>query len=91
MTSLPIKKTQSPHAVIDGLIADFGLKSVLLAIAGRILRGRKTTDSADFPGLIHQRGVDQLSDHLRRDMGLPHDIGRKITIDPIVSMRGDFF
>ena len=91
MNVLRIKNANSPQAVIDGLIADFGLKSVLLALATRIWRRGSVPDSADFPGLANQPGLEHLSDHLRRDLGLPHDTRHKISVDPIMLVRHSHF
>jgi hypothetical protein len=91
MNALPINKSKLPSTIIDDLIADFGLKTVLLALAARIVRRRREKGSTDFPGLSNQPGLEGLGDHLRRDLGLPPAQGRKIYVDPILLMRRDYY
>jgi hypothetical protein len=91
MNALPIKQNHSPHDVIDTLIADFGVKPVLLALAARLFRRRPVTPAAHFPGLEHQPGIDHLGDHLRADLGLPPKADTAPLVDPIVLLRRGYF
>ncbi|MEO0929286.1 MAG: hypothetical protein AAFY14_01360 [Pseudomonadota bacterium] len=87
MNALPLKGPQPLADVVDDLVANFGLRRVVLAVAARLFRKQHPPDSASFPMLGRQRGVDTLSDHLRQDLGLPPDIHHKIHIDPIMLNR----
>ena len=90
MNALPIENAQTPREVIDDLVASFGLRRVLLAVITRVFRRTRPPDSPSFPNLRRQPGVDTLSEHLRRDLGLPPDTGRAFRIDLITHRRGGY-
>lgn len=87
MNALPYKNPQTPGAVIDDLIANYGFRKVLLAVAARLFRKQHPPDSAEFPTLRAQPGVDRLTAHLRKDLGLPPETQHQIHIDPIMLRR----
>ena len=70
MTALPLKTTNSPHAAIDDLIADFGIRPVLIAFVARLFR-RKPQIVPNVPETGRPPRVDGLNNHLRADLGLP--------------------
>lgn len=90
MNALPIKH-QSPHDVIDNLIADFGIKPVLLAVAARLFRRKPARVSGEFPNLENQPGIAYLDDHLRADLGLPPKADRSPLVDQIVTVRMNYY
>ena len=71
MNALPLK--QGPHLseVVDGLIADFGLRRVLLALMARIVKRTRPPDTTSRHSLAAQPGVEWLDDRVRADIGLP--------------------
>ena len=90
MNALPIKH-QSPHDVIDNLIADFGIKRVLLALAARLFRRKPAQAMDNFPNLENQPGVAQLDNHLRADLGLPPLTDRSPLVDQIITVRMNYY
>jgi hypothetical protein len=91
MNALPLENVQNPGDVIDELVAGFGFRTVALAVIARIFRRTRPPDSANFPTLARQPGVEHLSDHLRRDIGLEPDYGRKFHVDLVVLGRVGYF
>ncbi len=87
MNALPLKNPTPLAEVVDDLVANFGLRRVLLAVAARLFRNQHPPDSLSFPKLGRQPGVETLSDHLRQDLGLPPDMHHRIHIDPIMLHR----
>ncbi len=87
MNALPMKNPQPLGAVVDELVANFGLRQVLLAVAARLFRKQHPPDSGTFPKLVKQPGVDRLSDHLRADLGLQPDTHHRMHIDPLMLHR----
>jgi hypothetical protein len=83
MNALPVKNP-TPQAMIDDLIATFGTKTVIFAMIARLFKRTRPPDSTTFPGIADQPGVDQLTDHLRADIGLPPNEHNRIVIDPII-------
>ncbi len=76
---------------MDKLVADFGTRKVFLAVLARVFRRTRPPDSKTFEKLGDQPGIDQLSEHLRRDLGLPPDHHRQVKIDLIELNRRDFY
>lgn len=87
MNALPLKNPTPLAEVVDDLVANFGLRRVLLAVAARLFRKQHPPDSLSFPKLGRQPGIETLSDHLRQDLGLPPDMHHRIHIDPIMLHR----
>ncbi len=87
MNALPMKNPQPLGALVDDLVAHFGLRRVLLAVAARLFRKQHPPDSPTFRKLGKQPGVDQLSNHLRADLGLQPDAHHRLHIDPILLHR----
>jgi hypothetical protein len=83
MNALPVKNP-TPQEIIDDLIADVGILKVLFATVARMFKRTRPPDSATFPGIARQPGVDELNDHLRADVGLPPKEAGRIRIDPIL-------
>jgi len=90
MNALPLNTPHTPREVIDDLIANFGFRRVFLAILSRMVRRSRPPDTAPFPELARQAKVDGLSDHLRRDLGLPPNNNRRIEID-LISINREFY
>lgn len=70
MNALPLKPRASLRDHIDELIADYGVRPVLLAIAARIVKRSRPPDTLDAPDLSKQPGIDRLDNRLRADIGL---------------------
>lgn len=87
MTSIPTNSWQTAAAGIDTLVENFGLRRVVLAMIARLFRKTRPPDSPSFPGLGEQADLSQLSDRLRRDVGLPPDQGRMTYVDPLLMGR----
>ena len=87
MNALPLKNPTPLAEVVDDLVANFGLRRVLLAVAARLFRKQHPPDSLSFPKLGRQPGIETLSDHLRQDLGLPPDMHHRIHTDPIMLHR----
>lgn len=87
MNALPLENTRKPGDAIDELVASFGFRRVAFAVIARIFRRTRPPDSASFPTLAWQPGVEHLSEHLRRDLGLEPDHGREFHVDLIVLGR----
>lgn len=69
MNALPIKSHVSPHVAVDQLIADHGFGRIALAVVARIFRRSRPPDARPPQKLRHYH----LTEHLRRDLGLPPD------------------
>ncbi|MCK0122279.1 MAG: hypothetical protein ABJO29_10285 [Yoonia sp.] len=79
MNALPIK-TPTPQEIIDDLVAEFGIKKVVLATVARLFKRTRPPDLA----VEKQPGVDGLSDRMRADIGLPpQDHAQQFKIDLI--------
>ncbi len=87
MSTLPLKNPQTLGAIVDELVANFGLRRVLLAVAARLFRKQHPPDSQSFPTPNRQPDVDNLTDHLRRDLGLQPDTHHIVRIDPVMLHR----
>jgi hypothetical protein len=80
MNALPIK-TPTPQDIIDELVAEFGIKKVVLATIARLF---KRTRPPDAVLIEKQPGIDELSDRMRADIGLPpQEQGPPVQIDLI--------
>lgn len=90
MNALPLDTNQTPRAVIDDLVANFGMRRVLLAVLTRVFRRSRPPDTGPFPMLAAQTNIDGLSDHLRKDLGLPPNANRRVEID-LISSNQRFF
>lgn len=90
MNALPLDNAQTPGEIIDDLVASFGARRVLMAVITRVFRRTRPPDSRSFPKLRWQPGVEDLSDHLRKDLGLPPDTGRVFMVDQITISRGGY-
>jgi hypothetical protein len=62
MNVIPLRDDPAPIETLERLVARYGLRRVLLALARLALRPRPRAPR-DYPGA--------LSDHMRRDIGLP--------------------
>jgi len=71
MNALHVKPGVSLKHTLDELIADHGLRSVLLALLGRITKRTRPPDISVGPAAKDAPGLDLLNDHLRADLGLP--------------------
>jgi len=90
MNALPLDTNHTPREVIDDLVANFGFRRVLLAVLTQIFKRSQPPDVGPFPRLETQGGVDGLSDHLRKDLGLPPNANRRLDVDLISINRGFF-
>ena len=87
MNALPLKSPEPLNAVVDELVASFGLRRVVMAVAARLFRKQHPPDRRPFAVAGRRPAADYLSDHLRKDMGLPPDNYGKVQIDPIMLRR----
>ena len=90
MNALPLDTNHTPREVIDDLVANFGFRRVLLAVLTQVFKRSQPPDAGPFPRLEAQDGVDGLSDHLRKDLGLPPNANRRLDVDLISINRGFF-
>jgi hypothetical protein len=80
MNALPIK-TPTPQDIIDELVAEFGIKKVVIATIARLFKRTRPPNTAPVP---KHPSVDQLSDRMRADIGLPpQEHGQPVKIDLI--------
>lgn len=80
MNALPIK-TPTPQNIIDDLVAEIGIKKVLLAIIARLF---KRTRPPNVTYIENHQDVEHLSDRMRADIGLPpQDHVQQLKIDQI--------
>ncbi len=86
MNALPLKPQVTPHGEIDRLIADYGLRRILLALAGRLFRRSRPPDKPKSRGR-----VDVIPPYLRKDLGLPPEPPPRIMIDLTHLNRGRFY
>lgn len=91
MNSVPVKHHDTPQVVLENLIADVGLKTVVFALIGRVFAFRKGADTAENLTLAKQPGVEYLSDHLRKDLGLPPCENQQFFVDPLTISRRNLF
>ena len=91
MNALPLKPRLSLRDAIDQLVADYGVRPVLLAIAGRILKRSRPPDSEAKPLLKNQPGIDALDDRLRSDIGLPPVEPPRAYVDMNLLFKRDIF
>lgn len=61
MNAAVLHRKQAPDLAVEKLISEYGLRPVLLSVAVLIFRRRKTA----------RTNVQDLSDHIRQDIGLP--------------------
>ncbi len=87
MNALPLRNPQPLADVVDDLVASFGLRRVLLAVAARLFRKQHPPDSLSLKKTRRLPAVDKLSDHLRQDVGLPPKLHEQVRIDPIMLHR----
>jgi hypothetical protein len=91
MNALPLKPRVSLRDAIDQLIIDYGFRSVILAIAGRVLKRSRPPDSALMPDLKKQPGIDVLDNRMREDIGLPPLSTQRSLIELGFMVRRDLF
>lgn len=91
MNALPLDNSHNPREVVADLVASFGFRRVLLAVLSQVFRRTRPPDPESFPELRKQPGLDTLSNHLRKDLGLPPDNSRTIHIDPVTIKRTELF
>ncbi|MDX8354687.1 hypothetical protein [Cognatiyoonia sp. IB215182] len=87
MNALPLKNPQPLTEVVDDLVANFGLRRVILAVAARLFRKQHPPDIQAQSSQSKRRNVDLLSNHLRQDLGLPPQTHQQVRIDPIMLHR----
>lgn len=81
MNALPVKRP-TPQDMIDDLIAEFGMKRVVLVTIARLFKRTRP------PNLEKQPDVDMLSDRMRADIGLPpQEHSQMVHIDPLLGQR----
>ena len=86
MNALPVKDRKFPSEIIDELIADYGFRKVALALVKRIMPRSRPPDARRA---VPKVGV--MSDHLRRDLGLPPEDKPLAYVDLSVWARRDLF
>jgi len=83
MNALPVSKP-TPQEIIDKLIADFGIRQVLLATITRILRQTRP------PDILKARVPHTLSDRMREDIGLPPQKTEKVSVELLTMLHRNF-
>ena len=91
MNALPLKPRVSLKQTIDDLIADYGVRPVLLTLIRRVLKRSRPPDAVYAPLLKDQPGIDALDDRLREDIGLPPIERPKVHVDMSVLFKRDIF
>jgi hypothetical protein len=91
MNALPLKNRREPSEIIDDLIEDYGVRRVALAILSRIHKRSRPPDGVVRDRQVMEPRIDVLSDHLRRDLGLPPEGPPKAHVDLAIWARRDFF
>ncbi|PTX54142.1 hypothetical protein C8N43_2949 [Litoreibacter ponti] len=85
MNALPLKSPDTLgttlNDTLDDLIADHGLRPVLLGLLARIAKRTRPPDHK------YER-LDLLDDHMRADLGLPPAEPHKAKVDLHLLMRG---
>jgi len=71
MNALPLKPNTNVKDTLDALIADHGLRPVLLSLLGRITKRTRPPDTKVGRPRHTPERLDLLDDHLRADLGLP--------------------
>ncbi|MEM7471552.1 MAG: hypothetical protein AAF340_09395 [Pseudomonadota bacterium] len=70
MNALPLKPGKSPADILDELIANHGARTVVLALASKLVKRTRPPDTTAGRALLGQPHVDGLDDRLRADIGL---------------------
>jgi hypothetical protein len=91
MNALPIKNRRQPGEVIDDLIDDYGFRRVVLAIAARIIKRSRPPDGLIRSDTIDAPRINVISDHIRRDLGLPPEGPPRAHVDLSIWARRDLF
>lgn len=91
MNALPLKNRREPSEIIDDLIADHGFVRVIWALVGGVGRRSRPPDRIYTDEIIDTPRIDLLSDHLRRDLGLPPEGAPKACVDLSIWARRDLF
>lgn len=91
MNALPLKPGQSPADIIEELIANHGLRAVVLALVTKLVKRTRPPDMVADPALRDQPEIDQLSDRMRADIGLPPKTPERAHIDLARAMQRDIF
>lgn len=73
----------TPQGEIDKLIADYGLRKILLVLAARLIRRLRPPDNKKQPA-----GGDTIPNYLRKDLGLPPEPPPRLVID-LVQLNKD--
>jgi len=79
MNALPLKNPVTPQAALDRLIADYGLRKVLLAFVARLVA---------LPARPKARKIDVIPPYLRKDLGLPPEPPPRTMVD-LAHLRKD--
>lgn len=88
MNALPIQTIRPPRDVIDELVTNFGIRQVLLAVIKRMFKRSRPPDADELHRALSRARVEGLSDHLRKDMGLPPDTQHRFEVELISITNG---
>lgn len=91
MNALPLKNRREPSEIIDDLITDHGFLRVIWALAGRLIKRSRPPDAIIQKPRAYDPRIDVLSDHLRRDLGLPPEGPPKAHVDLTAWAHRDLF
>ncbi|SFR34302.1 hypothetical protein SAMN04488005_0632 [Yoonia tamlensis] len=80
MNATPVKEQSFLKEAIDELVATFGAKKVLIEVTARLFRKIHPPDTAR-PTDVQVYGM---SDHIRKDIGLPLHADGPQQINPVV-------
>lgn len=71
MNAVPMKPKVALSETLDDLIADHGLRPVILGLLGRLAKRTRPPDTKVKPRRGPAPRLDQINDHMRADLGLP--------------------
>ncbi len=91
MNALPLKPGQNPADILDDLIANHGLRAVLLALMGKLVKRTRPPDTTGDLARLDHPDLDLLPDHLRADIGLPRNGRQKDHLLHAYAMQRDLF
>ncbi|MEP4125331.1 MAG: hypothetical protein ABJL98_11505 [Lentilitoribacter sp.] len=80
MNTMPVKKNTQLNEAVEELFASYGTMTVLFEVTARLFRKFHPPDTASVPNL----DTFGMSDHMRKDIGLPPKSDSPQRINPVV-------
>lgn len=81
MNAYPLKPGTQVKDTLDALIADHGLRPVLLTLLSRLTKRTRPPDTGVGLKATDVPKLDLLNDHLRADLGLPPAPSKRAYVD----------